>query len=128
MSSGWPPQMAQAAPGSSTISAPVTVIRPPSPRSGRYAPEHVIPGARRALAPFLSPLMELSPVNPGRGRRHQVALDRHFASWARHDPQLAEWLHQAAGAANARPGTPEQSMQTRCSIRNLVNSTEVTGR
>jgi len=52
--------MAQAAPGSSTISAPVTVIRPPSPGSGRYAPEHVIPGARRALAPFLSPLMELS--------------------------------------------------------------------
>ena len=120
--------MAQAAPGSSTISAPVTVIRPPSPRSGRYAPEHVIPGAHRALAAFLSPLMELSPVNPGRGRRHQVALDRHFASWARHDPQLAEWQHQAAGAANARPGTPEQSMQTRCSIRNLVNSTEVTGR
>ena len=47
--------MAQAAPGSSTISAPVTVIRPPSPGSGRYAPEHVIPGARRALAPFPSP-------------------------------------------------------------------------
>src|SRR6516162_11794553 len=55
MSSGWPPQMAQAAAGSSTISAPVTVIRPPSPGSGRYAPERVIPGARRALAPFLSP-------------------------------------------------------------------------
>src|SRR5215831_12001321 len=101
MSSGGPPQMAQAAPGSSTISAPVTVIRPPSPGSGRYAPEHVIPGARRALAPFLSPLMELSPAHPG-GSRQQAALDRQFANWARRDPQLAEWLYQAA--ANHPPG------------------------
>jgi len=45
--------------------------------------------------------MELSPAHPG-GSRQQAALDRQFANWARRDPQLAEWLYQAA--ANHPPG------------------------
>ena len=46
-------------------------------------------------------MIAMVPANPGRSR-HQAALDRQFANWARRDPQLAEWLHQAAG--NHPPG------------------------
>ena len=53
--------------------------------------------------------MELSPVNPGHGHRDQAALDRQFAGWARRDPQLAEWLHQAARAACAPASNDKMS-------------------